>query len=238
MNDLMKDLLGLQSLDTELILLAALKRTRPQELEKERAMGIQAKQALDHLQQEIKRIKLECDRAELDLKKDQADLEKVQVALNTAKSNQEYQVLRDQIERLKERMGKAEEAILMKMAEIDSLNEEKKAAIDNLAAVEKEFKVKEEELQGFLKELAERANGLEKKRAEKAQIITPDALEVYSRILGRYCDAALAAVENNVCQGCHMSVTTQLITQLMIGRDLIQCKNCMRILYLPEREEG
>ncbi len=234
MNDLMKNLLGLQSFDTELILFADLKSKRPQELEKERAVVTQARQALENLQQEIKRLKMECDRAELDLKKDQADLEKVQVALNTAKSNQEYQVLRDQIERLKERMGKAEEAILMKFSEIDRLSDDKKAAADKVAGAEKEFKVKEEELQRFLKELAERANGLEMKRAEKAQNVTPDALQVYSRILGRYRDAALAAVENNVCQGCHMSVTTQLITQLMIGRDLIQCKNCMRILYLPE----
>lgn len=43
----------------------------------------------------------------------------------------------------------------------------------------------------------------------------------------------MAPVEHKVCQGCYMSVTNQMVTELMLGRDLVQCPTCLRILYLP-----
>ncbi|MBN1443076.1 MAG: hypothetical protein JXA90_10215, partial [Planctomycetes bacterium] len=33
-------------------------------------------------------------------------------------------------------------------------------------------------------------------------------------------------------QGCHMTVTPQSITVLMLGKELVQCRNCSRLLYL------
>jgi hypothetical protein len=44
----------------------------------------------------------------------------------------------------------------------------------------------------------------------------------------------LAAVNNQVCAGCHMHVPMGVIITLKHGRDVQLCENCGRYLYLPE----
>ncbi len=230
----LKLLLELQKIDADLHFLRELRVRRPQEVQKERDKLQRSEQAVASIESDIKQLRMTCDRAELDIKQKQGEIEKLQIALNTAKTNQEYQVLRDQIERHGKELGEIEEQVLERFNSIDALGEEKTAARDEVERARKELAAREEEMRGIVAEVDEKIAALDKQRAEKVAEIPGDALETYERVLARYEDSALALVESRICQGCYMSVTSQAINELMVGEELIQCKNCLRILYLPE----
>jgi predicted nucleic acid-binding Zn-ribbon protein len=232
MHDSLKALQELQRIDTELIFLREGRRVRPLELESDRRKLEEKKRVVDVVGQEIKKLKLECDRRELDLKKNEADITKLQIALNQAKSNQEYQILKDQIARLNEQNSKIEEEVLKKLGEVEGLDRAKKDAEGDLKVVQGEYKEKEKELQEIVQGLDQQLADLTARRDAAAKDVPSDHLLLYERVLTRHRDSALARIENQVCQGCFMSIPPQTINQILLGRELSQCKNCLRILYM------
>jgi predicted nucleic acid-binding Zn-ribbon protein len=47
-------------------------------------------------------------------------------------------------------------------------------------------------------------------------------------------DAAVVALEHEVCTGCHMKITTQTVHRVKNGREIVGCEQCGRILYIAE----
>jgi predicted nucleic acid-binding Zn-ribbon protein len=64
--------------------------------------------------------------------------------------------------------------------------------------------------------------------------IPPDVLGLYERLLEAREGIALAALEGRVCQGCYMSVPPNLVVKLTRAREIVQCSNCQRILYVND----
>jgi uncharacterized protein len=232
MHESLKALLKLQEIDSEMIFLREARVKRPRELETDRRRVEDRKKVVEAVVQEIKKIRMESDRRELDLRKNEAEVVKLRTALNQAKSNQEYQILKDQIGRLEEQDSKIEEEILKRLSEVDGLDKAKKEAETELTAAAADFKKKEEELNQIVRGLDEQIAALDRQREEASRAVPSEHLQLYDRVLQRHGDFALARMENRVCQGCFMSVPPQTLNLVMLGRELSQCKNCLRILYL------
>jgi|SRR5208282_1337315 len=78
---------------------------------------------------------------------------------------------------------------------------------------------------------------VEKQVAELREQIPAPILAHYDRLRVRG-KKGLAAIRNQVCTGCHMSVPIGKITVIMRGADVQLCENCGRYLYLPEPAEA
>lgn len=99
-----------------------------------------------------------------------------------------------------------------------------------------------EALQNLLKlqtlefgEAAGKAAG--KEIADLRNVIPAPILGHYDRLRVRG-KKGLAAIRNQVCTGCHMSVPIGKITVIMRGADIQLCENCGRYLYLPDPVEA
>lgn len=234
MNEQLSVLLDLQKVDSELYFLNDVRAKKPLELEQERVKQREAEATVERIVAAIKQARMAADAKELDIKKNEGEIEKAQVALNTARSNEEYQVFRSQIERFQEENGKIEELVLEDLTTIDALTAEKEGAESQIEKVKKELAEKQKDIDAFIAEVDERVTALQASREEILGRVGKDQLYLYERVLERYNESALAIVENKVCQGCYMSLTKQMLNNLMIGSDLVQCKNCARILYLND----
>ncbi len=221
----------LQNLDADLFTMNELKVKRPQELHREEIKVEAAEEFVQQIKDNIKSAKIDADKSELNIKTHEGEIEKVQVALNTARSNEEYQVFQNNIKRLKEEIGTMEEVVLEKMNVVEKLQGELETASGFVTEAQKEVAIKRTEVEAFVKEVEERISKLEVQRSEAAEKVKPDTLEIYSRVLSRYPDSPLAQIEGEVCQGCHMAVTKQLQSKLLMGTDIVQCLNCSRILF-------
>ena len=231
MHPSISQLLRVQDVDSETIFIRESLRMRPLELEDDRRKLQGARQELEAIVGDIKRTKMDADRREVDVKKFDAEIEKLRVALNQAKSNQEYTVFKEQIKKLEEGRGKAEEEVIEKLTELDALELGRKAQAQKIADEEKTFRRREAEVEEVLKGLRGQLEGLEKRRADLLDGIDREHLKIYERVLARHNNFAIARVEGQICHGCFISVTSQEVN-LLLQDQFLQCKSCSRLLYL------
>lgn len=89
-------------------------------------------------------------------------------------------------------------------------------------------------LDGRRENLLKRREELVQQRPRLTEGIEEDFLERYDRLFKSKDGNAIVAIENNVCMGCHMKVTTQTVLAARAEKEMISCSQCGRILYNDE----
>ena len=137
--------------------------------------------------------------------------------------------LQREVEGLKTKRGQMEDKLLEIMDKVEQ-------ATTNVAAVSKEFKVVENEwqeqqqcLSAETEKLKTMLIDLEHKKQLLSNEIDPQAMEYY-RELRKQKGEAVARVEQGVCQGCRILLTTTELQRARRGR-LVRCNSCGRILF-------
>lgn len=82
--------------------------------------------------------------------------------------------------------------------------------------------------------LTARLEELKKEREDLAAKVDEDLLDLFNRLFASKGDAAVVALEHDVCTGCHMKVTTATSVRVRGGREIVSCEQCGRILYFGE----
>ena len=198
-----------------------------------------AKDVEDRIQLEkdkLKHLGMDSSKWDLDIKSIVARMGKLRAQLNLVKHQKEYDTLLHEIAALEADRNRAEDEMLAMMTGLDDVR-------NNLEALQKELataKAAVAEEQTRTNEQV-RLAGVEMRqlRSERAALVTrlnPDIHKKYERILQNKGENAIVEVVGHVCSGCNMGVTKQSLSRLMALREIIQCPNCMRILYLKEQE--
>ncbi len=191
-----------------------------------------AKQALAAAHEKLLGFKAHLKTLELELSSREEAVMKANGNLLSAKTNQEYTLMQGEIARKREEKGQAEEEVLGQYDVIklgEQLVEDAKAAVE---AALKEYQAFEEralrEVEGHSGELA----ALDARREQIRRAIAPDTLQIYDRAYSGHGDGIVAA-EGDICQGCFSKLTPNDRARLMSGKQLMICRTCQRILYLP-----
>jgi uncharacterized protein len=192
-----------------------------------------AKDGLEAARAKLQGFRSHLKTLELDLSDREGQIQKANANLMTAKTNQEYSLLMAEIARKKEDKGKVEEQILEQFEVIKQGEKLVKDAEAKLVEAQAEFKAFEErartELAGHQSEL----KAHEERREQIRRALDGEVLKVYDRAY-RALGEAVSPVETNICQGCFSSVTPNDRSRLLSGRELVTCRVCSRILFLPE----
>jgi len=226
---------ALHAVDVEIADVGRQIREAPLRLADDRAAVERAHAAVEALKKEIVETSAKADRKDLDIRSKEGEIGKLEVARNSVKTNADYERLTVQIQSAKADISRLEEEALGHIARADEMKAMRKSQEKELAAVEAEFRTLEAEVDREVEGLKSRLAGLQERRAKALDGIPPDALSKYERIASGKGGIAMAAVRDQVCQGCHMSVTTHDITRILRESDLVLCRTCSRILYLEDR---
>lgn len=202
-----------------------------------RQMALTNRQAaLETSRKALQDCKVQLKKREHTLQAHQAKIDDLKVKLNQVKKNDEYKALQNQIANDKNAIEKVEGEILEEMVRIDEMT----AA---LAAEEAEFKKFSEEVAAIKAQVESTAEaqkdqleGLESAIIGAEEIIPEDLRDRYRRTVKQHGADALAFIENNACSGCFVSITPQMLNELINGSSLNFCKTCGRILYLAEED--
>jgi hypothetical protein len=185
------------------------------------------------VKESLKKANLISDEKQLQLKSREAQIDQLQTKLNSAASNREFNLLKEQIAADKQANSVLSDEILEAMDEIDCLETKLKGVAAELEKQKDdhqnritEVEAKTTDLQG---ELARVNSELE--QSEKQ--IPGEVMVEYRRIIKIKAEEALAPVEDESCGGCYQVLTTQYIDRLRLSV-LIRCPNCNAFLYLPE----
>lgn len=226
----------LSRIDSEIISLRREREAKPNRLEEERAALDQRRHGVTQVTHAIRELRMEFDRADRELKANRAKIDEQTVKLNAATSNEEFTILRAQIEKLNEASGELEERALEGVERLDALDVERRKLEAEIGGLEGVVARAEDDLRREIARIERRLEELGSERAALSEGISEEHLKHYERVLERHGNAGLARLDGQVCQGCHMSVTPQTRNLLLSGREIVHCAKCFRILYLDDED--
>jgi len=202
-------------------------RTRVAENELTRAV-----EALQAIKDELTDLQKEADRRELEVRSGEDRIAKLEQQRVNVRTNREYAAISTQIGGAEADKARLEDQALAAYAKID---EARKAVAAQEAEVAR-ITAKRDDVLAVNREEAKRIEArlkdLHEGHVEAQEAVPSEALELYRRLRRRLGGPPLAGVRDEACMGCHMSVSPQTYSLLRLGRDLIQCTSCSRILYL------
>jgi predicted nucleic acid-binding Zn-ribbon protein len=142
----------------------------------------------------------------------------------------ELMKLQQEIDHLKATVGEEEDAELLLMEQLETLETEETRLGRELAALRERSEAAAPELQSQLKQLEAELVHVETDREEYWSELPADWKQAYRRVQSRTVDP-IAQVVGNQCQACHVSVTSSGMQSVRRGA-LLQCDNCGRLLVV------
>ena len=205
----------------------------PKQIKAREANLTRLTEELAKVQADSKAGKMRYDQKQLLLKSNEDKIENLKAKLNACSSNREYQALKDQIAADNMATSVLSDEILEALEQLDEFQQKIVDAQKNLA-------VAKEELTGVQQTVREQSKSLETdiKRLEgelrEAEVGLPaDFREGYNRLVKSKGDDAMAEVQGEYCGGCYVGLTPNMMAELSMSLAIF-CKNCGRLIYLPE----
>lgn len=202
-----------------------------QNLEAQQAASAAAVAALKH---KVQHLEMDRKKLELDAGTRQESINRLKTQQYETRKNDEFRAMGNEIERYEKEIREIEDQELELMDQADKAKvelsaEEKKASgvRDSIARQMADLDQKGRTLEGRLNELTA-------ERAELSGKVEEDLLSRFERLFASKGDAAVVALEHEVCTGCHMKVTTQTAHRVKNGKEIVSCEQCGRILYAAE----
>jgi hypothetical protein len=156
--------------------------------------------------------------------------------LSEVKTNKEYQAMLKEIDETKKEISSDEDAALELMEKIERLDKE-------LAEMQKDIEERRVKVDGERSvvkregdELKGRLDRLDAIRQLVRDRVNPDLLKKTDFLFQKQAGIAVSAVENGVCNVCHMNIPPQKFIELQRDEDILQCPHCHRFLYWPGHE--
>jgi predicted nucleic acid-binding Zn-ribbon protein len=205
----------------------------PRLLKAQQTKVARADEGLHEAQDGLKKLKITIHEKEVSLKSIHDTVKKHHKQRNESSGKKEYEALSAEIAVEEHKAKKLEDEIFNGMMDI----EERTAKIPDL---EKTAKQAKQECADFEKSIAERQSNL-KAQLDKAhaelkdvEVHLPEEIRpLYQRLVAARGEEAMAAAVNRGCAACYTEITAQMHNDLLAGR-FVLCKNCGRLLYLPE----
>ena len=232
--DQIKKLVDLQKFDKEIYDLNQDKAQKPKLIAVFQQEFEDKKADLKRLEEKLKQVQLERNKRELELKEKETAIEKTNAQLSLLKTNREYTAKLTEIEGLKADKSIVEEKILESYDQADAVKKELDEENKKLAEEEKGFLERKKVLEDDIKQIDDRLLVLESQRARLLPDIDKGNLKRYERILSHKEGIAIVPIVNNSCGGCHMNITQQMINQMKMHAEFVNCEMCARILYLED----
>jgi uncharacterized protein len=192
--------------------------------------------AIEASRKALQEAKVQLKKHEHSIQSHQAKIDDLRVKMNQVKKNEEYKAIQNQIALDKGQIEKLEGEVLEEMVRID----EKATA---QAADEAEVKKFADEVAGLKEQVESQAapqrvqlQELEAAIVEAEDVIPADLRERYRRTVKQHGADAMAPVEHGACSGCFVTVTAQMMNDLINAETLTFCRTCGRILYLAEED--
>lgn len=234
MQDEVRALLILQDRDRRLLALAKDLEKLPQDEARAKAKLAGDEAAVTQAHQALLDCELRVKKIELDAETRRTTIKRLKNQQFETRKNEEFVALGHEITRYEKELDGLETQELEAMEEVDGFRGKLKSAeeargrtrtlvTEDLASISQRherMKADRDEV------LAERAT-LEAKAPESL-------LPLYNRLMKIKDGLAVAPLRDGKCEGCHMRLIASTVMKVQAGKEIAQCEDCGRILYLED----
>ncbi len=225
-------LIRLQHLETAIAGARATIAAHPARLAEADARLSDAQRVVDQAREKLKASQESRRELEKSAALYQGRLTKFKDQLSAVKTNREYQAMQHEIATAQAELGAAEEKVLERMMEADTLAADVKQAEAALAVQQKAI---EAEKKALAEEMADVERSLQASRASRDVLvgeISPQLLMLFEQISKvRKGQAICSATRDGLCSVCHVRLRPHVFQQVRQNDAIIQCDSCQRILY-------
>jgi uncharacterized protein len=205
----------------------------PRLLKAQEAKVARQEELVRQAQEALKRTKMDSHEKEMHLKGIEQQISKHEKQLNEATSRKEYDALRVEIASEKTKIRAIEDEILDYMGRIEQESARIPEAEKAVKVAKEEHAQKQREGETRIAELKQVLDQALQEIDRVEATLPPDIRPQYDRVVAARGEDAMAAVKDRTCQACYTEITAQNYNDLMLGQ-FVLCKNCGRVLYLPE----
>lgn len=147
------------------------------------------------------------------------------------KNPKELGQVSEEVSHLKARLKELEDAVIERMMSAEASEKAAQEANDELERVESEHEQFKAGLTEEKEKLLGQARVLQVKRQRAITELPWADLQTYEKLRRGKGGLAVVTVRENLCGGCHVNVTANVLRQARTGTDLTNCPTCGRILY-------
>ena len=234
MQNEVRALLILQDRDRRLLALARDLGKLPEDEAKARAKLAGDKAAVAKAHQALLDCELRVKKIELDAETRRTTIKRLKSQQFETRKNEEFVALGHEITRYEKDLDDFETKELEAMEEVDRFRSAHKNAETALTLT---AKLVESDLETILQRHqrmeADRKEVLKEREALLAK--APQTMvPLYNRLMKTKDGLAIAPLRDGKCEGCHMKLIASTVIRVQSAREITQCEDCGRILYLEE----
>ena len=233
MHSELEQLLILQDRDQKIRQIQTEIETVPLRRKSLEAQSAASKASVEVLKQRARQVEMDRKKLELDVGTRTETISRLKTQQYQTRKNEEFRAIGHEIERYENEIRKIEDEELELMVLADKVKAELAEEEQKAAAVKDSTTRQTADLDEKSQALDGQLQGLTKERSELAGQIDEDLLALFERLFESKGDAAVVAVEHGVCTGCHMKLTTATVKDAEAGKEIVNCEQCGRILYVP-----
>jgi len=190
--------------------------------------------AVTTLKQKVQHLEMDRKKLELDAGTRRESINRLKTQQYETRKNDEFRAMGNEIERYEKEIHDIEDQELEFMDQTEKLKVELAAEEKKAAGTRESISRQVADLDAKAKALDDQLSQLTAERTELASKVEEDLLSRFERLFVSKGDAAVVALEHEVCTGCHMKVTTQTAHRVKNGKEIVSCEQCGRILYAAE----
>lgn len=189
---------------------------------------------LETIKDRARHVEMEKKKLELDVGTRNESIARLRTQQYETRKNDEFSAMGREIERYQQEINTLEDRELELMEQADQLKVQIAAEEKQTVASKQTIARQLENLESKQVALNQRLEELKKEREELAAKVDEELLDRFNRLFTSKGDAAVVALEHDVCTGCHMKVTTATSVRVKAGKEIVSCEQCGRLLYSAE----
>jgi len=226
-----EQLLLLQERDQKIKMFKAELETVPLEQQRIEQFVAAKSAAFDQVKQKGRDVEVQRKMLELDAQTRRDSIAKYKTQQYQTRKNDEFQAISQEIHRFEKEIEQIEDREIELMEQTEQLQKESAHTELELKTAKKQSEVQLADLKKKEATLGERLKQAEDDRGRLVQGLDEDLLFQYTRLFATKGGNAVVPVEHEFCMGCHMKNTSALVHRAKLGREIVHCQQCGRILY-------
>jgi predicted nucleic acid-binding Zn-ribbon protein len=238
MQDELERLRDLQNIDYDLGELERSKEYIPDMMDNLASEIREAEQTLITTQETLTEARREQKDVELQLAQKQESLKKYQQQMLTIKTNREYDALVTEIDKVKEGIRELENRELELMELIERTEKELEGMDDKVAEIKKTNQEQLSSLQDKIDSVGGLIQSRVAERERMLQQINKRIVTIYERVRKGKGGDVVVPVRKRACGACFKALPPQKIQEIKLGREIITCDSCGRLLIWTDESNG
>ncbi len=237
MNDLLTNLLALQSVDDEVRGFRTERDTLREKISRLKELLALMTTALNEKCGKLDDASRWYREKEAELRSDNDKVKKAKIKLQSVTKNREYMAMQREIESLRKAYLAKEEEMLKLVQAIEEFKTSISAEEEKIAEIQKEVSEEETSNAKRLSKLDEQISAISGRKNVILEKITPNIIRKYERIASSRSGIVVVSVATSgACGGCNFRITPRQLQLVYRGDSMETCPNCDRILYLTTED--